>query len=132
MGDGGCLCGNVRYTVTGPPLSGQICHGVSCRRAAGAQSIALLTFASEGFSLISSEPSTYRSSAEVSRAFCGECGTTLTYRHDGGPDFVDVTAASLDDPEEFPLTQHAWMEDGVSWDVANDGLPQFERGESPA
>jgi hypothetical protein len=130
VSDGGCLCGNVRYTVT-EPLSGQICHCVSCRRAAGAHSVAWLTFASKGFSLTSGEPSTHRSSAEVSRTFCGKCGTTLTYRYDGDPDFVDVTAASLDDPEEFPPTHHVWMEDGVSWDVANDGLPQFERGGSP-
>jgi hypothetical protein len=131
VSDGGCLCGGVRYTVTGTLRSGQICHCVSCRRAAGAQSVAWLTFPSRDFSLIFGEPARYRSSAEVSRTFCSQCGSTLTYRHDGDPDFVDVTAASLDDPDEFPPTHHVWMEDAISWDMANDGLPRFERGGSP-
>jgi hypothetical protein len=128
---GGCLCGNVRYTVTGSPLSGQICHCVSCRRAAGAQAVAWLTFSSRDLSWITGEPVTYRSSVEVSRTFCGRCGSTLTYRHDGDPDFVDVTAASLDDPDEFPPTHHVWLEDAISWDMANDRLRRFERGGSP-
>jgi hypothetical protein len=44
---------------------------------------------------------------------------------------LEVTAASLDDPDEFPPFPHAWMEDGISWDMANDGLSHFERGGSP-
>jgi hypothetical protein len=131
VNDGGCLCGGVRYTVTGTPQSGQICHCFSCRTAAGAQSVAWLTFPSRDFSLIFGEPARYRSSAEVSRTFCSQCGSTLTYRHDGDPDFVDVTAASLDDPDEFPPTHHVWMEDAISWDMANDRLRRFERGGSP-
>jgi hypothetical protein len=81
--------------------------------------------------VISGEPARYRSSAEVSRTFCSRCGTTLTYRHDGDPDLVDVTASSLDDPEEFAPTHHVWLEDGISWDRANDGLLRFERGGAP-
>ena len=131
MSDGGCLCGDVRYRVTGSPRSGLICHCVSCRRAAGAQSVAWLTFPSEVFSFTSGEPTRYRSSAEVVRTFCGRCGTTLTYQHDGYLDFIYVTAASLDDPDEFPPTHHVWIEDGISWDTANDGLPRFERSGSP-
>jgi hypothetical protein len=127
---GGCLCGNMRYTLRGTPLSGLICHCLSCRRAAGAQSVAWLIFRSRDFSLICGEPTSYRSSDEVSRTFCGQCGTTLTYRNDWDPDLVFVTAASLDDPEEFPPTHHVWIEDGISWDVANDELPRFERGGS--
>jgi hypothetical protein len=129
--DGGCFCGKVRYRLSESPPTSVICHCVSCRRASGAQSVAWLTFAVEGFSFISGEPARYRSSAEVVRTFCGQCGTTLTYQHDGDLDFIDVTAASLDDPEEFPPTHHVWMEDRISWDTANDGLQRFERGRSP-
>jgi hypothetical protein len=129
--DGGCYCGKVRYRLSESPRTSAICHCVSCRRASGAQSVAWLTLAVEGFTFISGEPARYRSSAEVVRTFCGQCGTTLSYQHDGDLDFLDVTAASLDDPEEFPPTHHVWMEDRISWDIANDGLQRFERGRSP-
>lgn len=128
--DGGCLCDGVRYTVSGEPESSDICHCVSCRRAAGAQSVAWLTFPRGNFSFVSGEPVEYRSSPEVVRTFCGGCGTSLTYRHDGAPDTIDVTTASLDLPEAFPPTYHVWMEDRVGWESVDDGLPQFRQGSS--
>jgi len=129
--EGGCLCGKVRYRVAGNPRTSAICHCVSCRRASGAQSVAWLTFPSEAFSFVSGDPAEYRSSVEVSRTFCDECGTSLTYQHDRDPDFIDVTTASLDLPDEFPPTRHVWVEDKVSWESVNDGLQRFERGSSP-
>jgi hypothetical protein len=129
--EGGCLCGRVRYRVAGAPRAGAICHCVSCRKASGAQSVAWLTFPSSNLSFVSGEPAKYRSSAEVSRTFCGGCGTTLTYQHDGDPDLIDVTATSLDAPEEFPPTRHVWLEDKIAWESVTDGLPRFERGGSP-
>jgi hypothetical protein len=131
VSDGGCLCAKVRYSVSERPQISAICHCVSCRRASGAQSVAWLTFAIEGFSFVTGDPARYRSSAKVSRTFCGQCGTTLTYQHDDELDFIDVTAASLDDPEEFPPTHHVWMEDAISWDTANDGLPRSDRPGAP-
>jgi hypothetical protein len=129
--EGGCFCGKVRYGVAGEPRTSAICHCVSCRRASGAQSVAWLVFPSEAFSFTSGDPAQYRSSAEVSRTFCGGCGTSLTYQHDGDPDFIDVTTASLDLPDELPPARHVWLEDKVGWESVNDGLPQFERGSSP-
>lgn len=129
--EGGCLCGGVRYSVTGTPLSRAICHCVSCRKSAGAQSVAWIVFPYAGFSFVSDAPTVHRSSPEVSRTFCGECGTSLTYQHDESPDTIDITAASLDFPDEFPPTHHVWMEDKLMWESVSDGLAQFERDGSP-
>jgi hypothetical protein len=129
--EGGCLCGGVRYRVAGEARMSAICHCVSCRRASGAQSVAWVVFPSEAFSFVSGDPAEYRSSSGVSRTFCGRCGTSLTYQHDGNADSIDVTTASLDLPDELPPTRHVWLEDKVSWESVNDGLPRFEQGGSP-
>jgi hypothetical protein len=129
--EGGCLCGEVRYRVAGEARTSAICHCVSCRRASGAQSVAWVVFPSEAFSFVSGDPAEYRSSSGVSRTFCATCGTSLTYQHDGNPDSIDVTTASLDLPDELPPTRHVWLEDKVSWESADDGLPRYERGGSP-
>ena len=128
MSDGGCLCGEVRYGVTGKAESSLICHCVSCRRSTGAQSVAWLTFPSAGFSWLSGDPVEHRSSAEVRRTFCGRCGTSLTYRHDGDPDFIDVATATLDHPDEFPPTRHVWLETGSAGTKSTTGC----RGSSGA
>lgn len=33
---GGCLCGRVRYTLTGDPIRSYVCHCRDCQRASGA------------------------------------------------------------------------------------------------
>lgn len=125
--DGGCLCGEVRYRLSGTPLSSQICHCVSCRLAAGAQSVAYLTVSHENFTSTSGEPLKYHSSPEVTRTFCGKCGTSLTYEHEEDQGSLDVNTATLDLPGEFPPTFHVWMEDKVGWESVEDSLPQFQQ-----
>jgi hypothetical protein len=40
---------------------------------------------------------------------------------------IDVTTATLDDPEAFPPTHHSWIEEGVRWIRFGDGLSQHLR-----
>jgi hypothetical protein len=68
----------------------------------------------------------YRSSREVTRGFCATCGTSLTYRHDGRADEIDVTLATLDDPGVLVPRAHIWVTDKLPWVATTDGLPQFE------
>jgi hypothetical protein len=44
---------------------------------------------------------TFRSSNFVSRGFCGDCGTPLTYE---APDGMSVSAGAFDDPSQLPPT----------------------------
>ncbi len=129
---GGCLCGSIRYETAGDSEAASICHCVSCRKSAGAQSVAWVVFPYGNFRVVSGEPAVYRSSDHVSRTFCGECGTTLTYQHDEDPNSIDITAASLDLPDEFPPTRHVWLEDKLAWETVNDDLHRFERDSSDA
>jgi hypothetical protein len=119
---GGCLCGEVRYEVSGRPEDSTICHCASCRRAAGAQAVAWLRLPLGDLSFVAGEPVEYRSSARVIRTHCGACGTSLTYRHEDDPGSVDVTTASLDSPEAFPPTLHTWFEERLAWVNVEDGL----------
>ena len=79
--EGGCLCGAVRYRVTGQSLARALCHCHSCRLASGAPSVAWAVFPASQFAIVSGKPNSYRSSPPVVRTFCGNCGTPLTYQH---------------------------------------------------
>jgi hypothetical protein len=126
--EGGCLCGAVRYGVVGAPSISMICHCHSCASASGAPAVAWLTFPVGAFAFIHGKPETFRSSPPVVRRFCGSCGTALTYEHATRPSEIDVTTCSLDDPNAFPPTHHAWIADGPRWARPTDGLPAYERG----
>lgn len=125
---GGCLCGAVRYRASGTPTVSMICHCNSCARAAGAPGVAWVTFPKPAFCFTAGDPASFRSSLPVTRRFCRSCGTPLTYEHANRPTEIDVTTRSLDDPELFPPSHHAWLSDAPSWSRAGDALPTYPRG----
>jgi hypothetical protein len=127
---GGCLCGTIRYRITGLPVAQSLCHCRSCRLAAGAPSVAWIVVRRSEFMIVSGEPVRFRSSMSVVRTFCGKCGTPLTYQNDDSPDTIDVTTATLDLPEAFPPTREIWLEHKLAWERANENLQQFPRSSS--
>ena len=125
--EGGCLCGGIRYAAHGAPTVSMICHCNSCCRAAGSPVVAWLTFPRSQFSFARGVPSEFQSTASVTRTFCATCGTSLTYVHAERPTEIDVTTSSLDHPEAFPPTYHAWVSDDAGWLRFGDGLPAYQR-----
>jgi hypothetical protein len=131
MGDptirGGCLCGALRYRAAGVPSASMLCHCRSCAHAAGAPAVAWITVEADRFAWERGVPAAFRSTPPVTRMFCATCGTSLTYAESARPHQIDVTTATLDDPEAFPPTYHAWLHDGPSWLRFGDGLPVYEQ-----
>jgi len=124
---GGCLCGAIRYRITGQPLATSICHCRSCRRASGAPAVAWVVTRRDDFVVEQGTPVAFRSSPPVERTFCGRCGTPLTYQHDDSPESLDVQTATLDAPDGFPPACEIWLEHKVAWMVTNDRLAQHPR-----
>jgi hypothetical protein len=123
---GGCFCGAIRYQVGGKPLFLGYCHCESCRRAAGASSVAWGTFLRDDFVVTKGALTEFSSSPSVLRGFCPACGTSLTYRRAGRPTEIDVTLASLDDSSVLRPRCHIWVSDKLPWITIDDGLLQFE------
>jgi hypothetical protein len=123
--EGGCLCGAVRYRAAGPGTHATLCHCATCRRAAGAPVVAWVTFARASFSFTAAQPVAYQSSAPVVRTFCGRCSTSLTYTHADFADEIDVTIASLDQPDDFAPRDHTWTSQRLHWMEVSAGLPSF-------
>jgi hypothetical protein len=123
MSEGGCLCGAIRYRISGSPTSSVVCHCTSCRRASGAPMVAWLTVDRGRFELLEGTPVVYHSSPGVTRQFCGRCGTALTYANSG--DSIDITTASLDEPDAFPPTADVWLEDKLAWQPTDSEIGKF-------
>jgi hypothetical protein len=130
-GNGGCLCGAVRYRVDGPARATSLCHCNSCRRATGGPSLAWTIVDDDKVEIVAGTLAIHASSPGVERGFCGRCGTSLTYARANRPGLFDVTTASLDDPEAFPPTKEIWTEERLSWEAANSALPQFAQFSTP-
>jgi hypothetical protein len=127
--EGGCLCGDIRYQIRGEPLVSVTCQCRSCRKASAAALVPWLHLDADTFSFLAGKPVEYHSSPQVTRTFCGRCGTPLTYRREDYGPTIDVTTCSLDDPDTFPPVAHVWTSHKLHWVKLDDGLACFE--ESP-
>jgi hypothetical protein len=128
MPDGGCLCGAVRYRLDGMPLDAGLCHCTLCRRSTGAPVVAWGTWRLDALSWLRGRPHDFASSAKGKRRFCPRCGTQLTFAHADAPALVDVTLASLDDPETVRPEYHIWVASRIGWMDTIDALPRHEDG----
>lgn len=118
------MCGAVRYRIEGAVLWAGICHCKSCRRATGAQSVGWASVEKAQLT-VTKLLAVFTSSPGISRGFCPACGTSITY--DEGNATIDVTLASLDNPEAVVPTHEAWLEHRLSWaavDAARELRPR--------
>ncbi len=121
---GGCLCGAVRYEVTGPLQDASYCHCRMCQKASGAPVVAGTWVALENFSYSKGEPVAYQSSPKAIRFFCGTCGSQLTARTAEAPVQMEINLATLDNPEVIKPEYHIWTSSQLSWLEIVDDLPR--------
>jgi hypothetical protein len=125
--EGGCLCGAIRYRITGEPRVSALCHCRSCRRASGGPTLAWIILSVGDVKFTTGTPAQFRSSDTVTRQFCARCGTQLTYQSDDKPDSIDITTASLDLPGAYPPTREIWLEHRISWESTNEAADHYAR-----
>lgn len=129
--EGGCLCGAVRYRLSGAPEYSAHCHCRSCQKAAGAGFATWCGYKEENFEVTKGRIKICETSPSVERGFCGDCGTSLTYVARAvvsGQDFsgqIAVLAPTLDDPSVASPTAHVYVSHQQPWIKLADGLPTF-------
>lgn len=124
---GGCLCGSVRFRVTGPLREVVGCHCSQCRRQTG-HFLAATNVADSQITLEGEENLRwYRASDFARRGFCSNCGSVLFWKADS-EDYVSVLAGSFDAPSGLKLAYHIFCADKGDYYEISDGLPQYERG----
>jgi hypothetical protein len=125
MHQGGCLCGGVRYQVSGPLRGVVACHCSQCRRTSG-HFVAATNAPSACLTLLNSASlAWYSSSARAERGFCSTCGGNLFWRAVGG-DTTSIMAGTLDTPTGLELEQHIFVADKSDYYALNDDLPKLD------
>jgi len=123
MTEGGCLCGRIRYGVTGQPVTTTLCHCRSCRRASGGTNVAWAVFDKAAVDWLAGRPVAYSSSPGIRWLHCAECGTLVGYTRASRPDHLDITTGTLDEPDRFPPAVEIWLEHKIEWETLNAALP---------
>ena len=124
---GGCFCGAVRYEADGEPFNSTLCHCSDCRKSSGAPAVAWFSVRRAELRWTTQPPFMFRSSAHALRGFCPSCGASLVFEDEEWPDEVDITTASLDDPDQMPPRDHTFVRSRLRWMDLHDGLPEYQR-----
>lgn len=127
---GGCMCGAVRYEAEGVPLGVAHCHCEDCRSHTGAPVVTYAAFRVDQVRFTMGNRKIYDSSPGVGRAFCGRCGTPLSWEGFStvfNADIIEFHISTLDIPDDFVPDRHWFHDERIAWfDVADD-LPRNHR-----
>jgi hypothetical protein len=127
---GGCLCGAVRYKISGKPRFSGLCYCVDCRKASGSAFVPFMGFKSSAFQL-TGETRQHRgksaSGGEAVRNFCPSCGSLLFGGIYGTDDQHTVYAGSLDDITVFGPNISLFTKDRPDWARLEAKVKEFEQ-----
>ncbi|MEM9684491.1 MAG: GFA family protein [Pseudomonadota bacterium] len=127
---GGCLCGAVRYECGGDPIFSLQCHCRDCQRSSGAPHVAAVRMPADDFRIVSGTPKHYVAKAdsgnEITRSFCGDCGTPLYIQVSTRPDIVGVRVCTFDDPSWFRPEANIFVKSAQPWDSMAPEVPAFD------
>ena len=105
---GGCLCGSVRFELSGSPNKVGTCHCRQCQRWSGSVFSVGARYPESAFRMTSGKMKVYRSEI-MERGFCTECGSPFIYWYlvkEMNSGNVWVSLGTLDEPEQFKPTYH--------------------------
>jgi hypothetical protein len=128
---GGCLCGKMRYQLSGSPRAGSICYCLDCRRASAAPGVAWVSVRRADFRLLSGELKQVQHAGRL-RFFATCCGTPILVEDAVDSQRVDVTTCSMDSPEAYLPQAAIWTEDRLPWIRGVSSLPEFPRDRQEA
>ena len=124
---GSCLCGGIRYEVTGPLGLVVHCHCSMCRKATGAAFRSRAAVPASAFRWLAGEAlvSKYESSPGETRTFCRVCGATLPTFFRDHPEQIGLPLGTLDDDPGVRPSAHVFVASKAPWFEIEDALPQF-------
>jgi hypothetical protein len=127
--EGGCLCGAIRYTLSGPSLFVSQCCCKDCQKATGTGHTTIIGIHNSQLD-VRGEPATFTNAGDsggtVTRHFCGTCGGRIFTSGSLPGEYIMVQAGSLDDPDRVEPTSVIYHKDAVAWDRFDPALPVFE------
>jgi hypothetical protein len=123
---GGCLCGGIRYEISGPLTEVGNCHCSMCRRFHGAAFATYAKIDAEHFRWLSGQEllTVYETSPGIGWAFCRICGSSLGVPTRGN--LSDIALGTLDSDPGVRPGEHIFVGSKAAWYQINDTLPQYE------
>jgi hypothetical protein len=127
---GSCLCGLVRFTVSGELSAPIACHCTQCRKHTGhfeaGTDVPRAAVTVEG-----GEHVRWFRTGNVRRGFCSTCGSSLFFDADAAS-WLGIAMGAFDTPTRTKLRVHVFVAEKGDYYEITDELPQITRPDGEA
>ena len=127
---GQCLCGAVRFHLTGAARDVTVCHCSVCRRLHGGAA-AYSASPSEAFHIDDDADLRWHDVDGAHYGFCSTCGSRMFWKRDGWS-HTSFNAALLVDAPPLMTTHHIWVGSAGAYEDLSTSLPCHLEGSDSA
>jgi hypothetical protein len=128
--NGGCLCGQVRYSANADPAMVAVCHCKNCQKQAGTAFAVVIGIPKSAISIqgqLKTFHDTGDSGQPVERNFCPECGSPITSDVAVMPELTFIKAGTLDDTGWLDPKLHVYCDSAQHWVAMPEASQKFAK-----
>lgn len=117
--EGSCQCGEIKYQVTGVPMTLFTCHCTECQKQSASAFGMALWIRKEKVDLLSGTLKTWirqlPGGGEMACDFCPTCGTRIFHRQLQNETMISIKPGSLDNTKTLKPSGHIWTQSAQQW-----------------
>ena len=126
--EGGCYCGELRYSSSGESQASIQCHCRECQYITGGHPNVLMVMPLDGFKFLKGEPQEFKRNdieKPVTWLFCKNCGTAIGTRSPMRPDSIILKVGTFDDPSIFEPKIAIFTSDKQKFHYIDENVKSF-------
>jgi hypothetical protein len=132
--EGGCLCGQVRYSAEAEPAFVGVCHCKNCQKQAGTSFSIVVAIPKPALNL-RGDLKTFNDRGDngkaVYRRFCPDCGSPILSDAEALPELAIIKAGTLDDTGWLKPTMEIYLDSARPWVSLGGERQRFPKMPAP-
>jgi len=131
---GSCLCGQVRFEVTEPPITASYCHCTRCQKRTGTAASVQVRIVPGSLNIVSGEEllRAYEPEDGYPKFFCSGCGSALWSSLPDTGEPIGIRMAAFDDDPGVRPAYRQFVAYAADWEpIPDDGLPRHPERTPP-
>ena len=132
---GRCLCGEVRFEVSEPPVSASYCHCTRCQRRTGTAASAQVRIVLGSLRITAGEElvRAYEPEDGFPKVFCSACGSALWSLRPDTKEVAGVRMSAFDEDPGVRPSYRQYVAYAAEWEpIPDDGLPRYPERAPPS
>ena len=129
--EGGCLCGNVRYSVMDKPLAVIQCHCKNCQKQSGSAFSINMVLAMKNVTYNKSQLTLFKdkgdSARDLYRYFCSSCGSPVFSGNATLEGVAVLKVGTLDNVGDIAPSMSIWESSAQSWLSTCEEILHFDK-----